>query len=339
MWIYFNRRGAVETYLEYGSNARVDSNDFQIFAFIEDLDEKYSSAYITLRKPDLQETVLPKLDMFVSRQTFYARKAHTTNYDPFVDKKRYKGFCFDFADFDKGQENTPILDIPGKWHASIELKNADGLKWVLGVIEFNVEGRQYGEQTSETISTDIIIESLSNQLDGKLNINSRKYIKVVRSSDEIIKNIDLYNFEADEGTGGDIIFDKSTNKFYKLISFSVNEFDEYTLQTEPVKIAMDNIDFERDCVVMSDISDLTGIMEGGSVILVDNYELGNRLFLTNRGDGDKDTLSIMPTYTINSGDSLTIQDSPDEKTLVIESIPNNGNEMTLSSSNTELNIS
>lgn len=230
MLVYFDENGVLKEQLDsYGNLPRVGSQFFKIFAHFDNIDikDEYNVAYITLQKPDMDETQYPILFMSQADLT-YDDSIPDTESDYFSNGVHYPCYVFDFGSVvnDKGTVNTDddqvitLLDTPGQWLATITLVNSEtGASNVVGSISFNVDGEdEYEDET--TIDYNVIFRSFSTALAQKLNQDSNYYIRVcdnfVDKANEgtLLKNIFVAN---------SYVLDPLARIIYKIITVIDNE--------------------------------------------------------------------------------------------------------------------
>lgn len=217
MWLYFNEKGQILEVLEHGAPPRTGTTEFEIFAFFEntDIDVSYSNAALKLKKPDIEEEEYPLLLMDKVEKTFYPYEDE--NHDFFEDGKTYKGYYFDFGDFNYYQTVQGLLDTPGMWRAIVVLFGADRTINVQGAASFYVARGSLSDATQ--ISTDTLLNQIFLAMATKLDANSPRYLRVVSD----ISNFAETGFPDTEFNVGDVLFDKSDGSFYKLNSLEYEE--------------------------------------------------------------------------------------------------------------------
>ena len=213
MWLYFNKNGQLIESIEYGSQARSGTTDFEIFAVFQgvNIDTTYSNATIKLKKPDLDGSEYPLLLMEQKVKVF---DHPSTNY--FVSGQSYHGYYFDFADFNSAQDNEVLLDTPGLWKAVITLIGANRELNVQGSASFYVMKGSSSSQDPTEVSMDAILNNVYSRMGTKLNVASNRYLKVVN-------DISIYaseGFPESEFSIGDVILNLGNLYFYKLISLN-----------------------------------------------------------------------------------------------------------------------
>lgn len=201
MWLYFNSRGQlVKLVEESDAPARVGTHNFQIFAVFEGLttdtttveeNNSFKIATIKLRKPDLDGSEYPLLLMDKTTKTYVGQ----TN-DKFQYNTEYKGFLFDFGNFNTNQQDETLLDTPGLWEAIITVAGNNRSNSVQGVAKFNVEGSG-GSQDGYEMTIDEVLDNLYDEflpmsggtLTGDVSYGGQSFllrkhtIKIVDSSD------------------------------------------------------------------------------------------------------------------------------------------------------------
>jgi hypothetical protein len=210
MWLYFNKQGQLITSLEHGEPARAGTTAFSIYAVFEDVDSSVFDGYATIKlfKPDLHCSSYPILLMKPEVKEFVLQSRETNdNVLPFKQTDSpYRGFCFDFADFNSTQDTEVLLDTSGLWKAVIVLIG-NNLN-VQGVATFNVQDGVVS-QDGANVNIDLILFEVLSEIHNKLNINKGVY--VINEDIEDIPEDTLAWFE-----DGQLFFNKYDLKMYEL---------------------------------------------------------------------------------------------------------------------------
>lgn len=220
MWIYFNKKGQVLEILEHGSPAVSGTTNFEIFAFFEDVDVSllYTNATIKLKKPDLTGSQYPLLLMKPTEKEFVLDEEHDEHSNFFEDGEIYKGYYFDFADFNTTQDTEVLLDTPGLWQAVVSLMGNNRRAAVQGVATFYVLDGLVSQDGAQA-SIDTILNQIFVELSTKLNVKSDAYLRVV----DDITDYSQDGFPPAAFSIGDIIFNRQDGAFYKLNSLDYIE--------------------------------------------------------------------------------------------------------------------
>ena len=220
MWIWLDKTGRVKQYLMHGPAPVAGDTDFQIFAYFDGLDTSfYDYASIKFRRPDINgstfEFQMSKVTMpYVYSSSDGSMSKFNENNSP------YTGFLFDFSDFTSEQEETCYLDTPGLWKASIALQGQGRVK-VSGMITFNVGDSAFVTDESTTPTIEEIIDNLI-RVTKPLSKNSTRYLKV---ADDFVLEAENGELDGSIFTIGSVVFDKATNKIYKILGIVVNPVD------------------------------------------------------------------------------------------------------------------
>lgn len=210
MWLYFNKQGQLITSLEHGEPARAGTTAFSIYAVFEDVDSSVFDGYATIKlfKPDLHGSSYPILLMKPEVKDFVLQSGEKNdNVLPFKQTDSpYRGFCFDFADFNSTQDKEVLLDTGGLWKAVIVLIG-NNLN-VQGVATFNVQDGVVS-QDGANVNIDLILFEILSEMRNKLNINKGVY--VIDEDIEDIPEDTLAGFE-----DGQLFFNKYDLKMYEL---------------------------------------------------------------------------------------------------------------------------
>ena len=280
MIVCFNKKGVIKEQLDnYGNSPRVGSQNFQIFAYFDGITmANYGSAYIKLQRPDINGSSYPIMFMVEANLHYQSMQNVSSNY--FTPGQTYKGYLFDFSkvvdnDLPTGKNIVTLLDTPGQWKATITLISRTKVANVVGTMTFNVSGVASDENETE-ISFDIITHNMSTAIASKIDADSDFYVRTV---DNFVSKAESGELLAPYFEAGSIVFDKTTNNFYKINSVEPNNESEdpdndyvfcndYTM----VSIGLDNLrNYLPKKTVLGTFNTSNFSMESGR----DYYELAN----------------------------------------------------------------
>lgn len=222
MWIWLDKNGTVKQYLTHGPSPIVGETDFQIFAYFDGLDtEFFDSATIKFRKPDRQGSTYPVLFMKKTNLDYERLPGDgtMTNFDP--NKNPYTGFLFDFSDFIDGDEVVRLLDTPGLWEATITVLGSPNKTNVSGLITFEVGQSASDSEDESELSLDHLLQNMILSA-SILKKNSTYYLKVCENFAQKAHDGEL---DRNVFSLGSIVFDESSDDFYKITSVTANEQD------------------------------------------------------------------------------------------------------------------
>ena len=269
MWIYFNDKGQILEILEHGSPAVAGTTRFEIFAYFENVDIglTYNNATIKLRKPDLAGSEYPLLLMEQATKNFVLDEEHDEHSSHFENGQSYRGFYFDFGDFNSDSDIEVLLDTPGLWEAIITLVGSNRKLNVQGTATFYVLDGISNADGSE-VEIDKILNKIYLDLAKKLNADSDSYLRVV----EDIRSFRNTDFPEATFNVGDIIFNKLDGSFYKLNSL---EYEE-GVNPEHFMFIFSSVHFES-----VEVGTTITLPSASSIILEDGEELATKTDIAN----------------------------------------------------------
>ena len=221
MWLYFDQNGALLKNLEHGSPARAGTDDFEIFAVFEGMENSltYPEAIISFKKPDSAGSVYYEFPMEPQKTFKFVRDSHLTGEEtdasvlPFRNDVYYTGFYFSFHEFLGRMRNNILLDTAGTWQATIGLVSSDDEDNVVGMATFYVQPGVIDEE-GQFVELDEYIQDFLALLITKMNRKGSDVIRFVRDLSSI-EEFDDNNYKI-----GDIIFDKETKNFYEITTLN-----------------------------------------------------------------------------------------------------------------------
>lgn len=283
MWVYFNTKGQVKEILTHGNPARAGTNSFEIFCFFEevDIDVAYNLATISLVKPDLHNTVYSHLTMRATTKRFN-KEEDDGEVNFFEDGQRYYGYVFDFADFERGQDDVVLLDTSGNWSAVVTLFSSGIEKNVQGAFRFFVAD---GVESEKGFSFNIeeYLEEIINNLAKYLPKNSKYFIRSVENIDDDVKN---GSYPSDLYSVGSVIFEKTTGYIYELNNNLLYEPGVNPAKigsTKGTEISVLDSYVNKDLSTLPEINckEMSIIEQGSAMIYVDNNGTPSRVSANN----------------------------------------------------------